>query len=86
MAATSILSFAPFDPTSELWKDYQARFDTYAGANSIPDGKMAQVFLTNHTPATYKLLDTLVRQQATPKRVNELTMDDIQEFMEDSLT
>ena len=52
MAATSMPSFAPFDPTTELWKDYRARFDTFAGANSIPDGKMAQVFLTNQTPAT----------------------------------
>ena len=53
MAAASVPSFAPFDPTSKLWKDYRVRFDTFAGANSIPNGKMAQVFFTNKTPATY---------------------------------
>ena len=52
LAATSVPSFAPFEPMSELWKDYQARFDTFAGANSIPDRKMGQVFLTNQTAAT----------------------------------
>ena len=44
---------------------------------------MALVFLTNQTPATYKLLDTLVGQQAKPKRVNALTMDEIQGFMQE---
>ena len=32
----SIPKFTSFDPTSELWKDYLARFDTFTQANSIP--------------------------------------------------
>ena len=35
-SAASIPSFAAFDPTSELWKDYMERFETFVGANSIP--------------------------------------------------
>ena len=44
--AASVLKFAPFNSTTELWKNYmyRARFDTFAGANFIPDRKMAQVF------------------------------------------
>ena len=55
----SIPNFSPFDSTSELWKDYWDRFNTYIGANSIPEEKRAQVFLTNQTPVTYKLLCSL---------------------------
>ena len=81
MAATSMPNFAPFEPTTKVWKDCKARFDTFAGANFIPARKMAQVFLINQTPATYRLLDTLVGQQQTPKVVDELTMGEIQGFM-----
>ena len=42
--AARVPSFAPFDPSSELWKDYCARFDTFVRANSIPQEKTAQVF------------------------------------------
>ena len=83
MAAASMPSFALFEPTTALWKDYQARFDTFAGANSTSEGKMAQVFLTNQTVTTYKLLETLASQQAMPKSVNDLTMKDIQRFMDE---
>ena len=76
VAAASVPTFTPFDPTSELWKDYWAIFDTFAGANSIPNGKKAQVFLTNN-----KLLDTLMLQQAISKNVNDLTMKEMQGFM-----
>ena len=31
-SAASIPKFIPFDPTSELWKDYMARFHTFASA------------------------------------------------------
>ena len=82
-SAASIPSFAPFDPTSELWKDYMARFETFAAANSIPDTKYAQVFLTNQSPVTYKLLDTLAGQQSPPIRGNDLSMTQIQRFMEE---
>ena len=43
----SISNFVPFDSTSELWKDYLARFYTFTSANSVPEDKVAQVFLTN---------------------------------------
>ena len=65
-SAASIPSFASFDPTSELWKDYKARFETFVGANSIPEAKYAQVFLTNQFPTLYKLLDTLAGQHTPP--------------------
>ncbi|KFD47830.1 hypothetical protein M514_11310 [Trichuris suis] len=61
--ASSFLSFAAFDATSELWKDYWARFKTFARANSIPEDKLAQVFLTNQATAIFKLLSTLAGQQ-----------------------
>ena len=50
--AASVPSFAPFNPTSELWNDYQARFYTFVGTNSISEEKIAQVFLTNQTTTT----------------------------------
>ena len=83
MAVASVPGFSPFDPTTKLWKDYWARFDIFAWTNSIPDKKMAQVFLTNQTATTYKLLGTLVGQPAMPKRLNELTMDEIQGFLQE---
>ena len=82
-SAASIPSFASFDPSSELWKDYVARFETFVGANSIPESKYAQVFLTNQSPTIYKLLDTLAGQQTPPIRVNDLSMTQIQGFMEE---
>ena len=80
--AVSIPNFMPFDSISELWKDYLARFYTFAAANSIPEDKMAQVFLTNQTTANYKLLATLAGQQMPPRRNNDLEMKDITTFME----
>ena len=29
--------FAPFDPESELWKDYWNRFETFCQANNISE-------------------------------------------------
>ncbi|KAK8383368.1 hypothetical protein O3P69_019027 [Scylla paramamosain] len=74
----SIPSFVPFYPTSELWKDYYARFGMFAGANSIPEDKVAQVFLTSQTPDICKLLGTLAGQQTPPKDTNALSMEDCQ--------
>lgn len=79
---TSIPNFVPFDPTSELWKDYRARFSTFAGANSIPEEKAAQVFLTNQTPFIYKRLSTLAGQQTPPNDINALSMEEIVKFRE----
>ena len=78
----SIPSFAPFNSTSELWKDYWARFKTFAGANSVREEKLAQVFLTNQTTTVYKLLSTLAGQQTPPKDVNQLSIEEIAAFMQ----
>ena len=77
----AIPNFVPFDEMTELWTDYWARFETFIGANSIPVGKQAQVFLTNQLRVNYKLLSNLASQQSPPKDINELTLDEIAEFM-----
>ena len=63
-----IPSLDPFDPTTELWDDYWARFQTFVGANSVPMDKQALVFLTNQSRGKYKLLSNL----ATPLRWTRL--------------
>ena len=85
-SAASIPKFIPFDPTLELWKDYLARFHTFVSANSLPKDKMAQIFLTNQTTATYNLLSTMASQQTLPKETNVLTMKDTTTFMETHMT
>ena len=81
MLAPSIPSFPPFDSTSELWTDYLARFYTFIGANSVPENKTAQVFLTSQSKVTYKLLCNLASQQSPAKDINDLTIDEIIDFM-----
>ena len=49
--------FPAFDSTAELWKNYLLRFKTFVSANSVPDDKLALVFLTNQTSDTYKLIN-----------------------------
>ena len=78
---TPMASFQPFDSTSELWTDYLARFRTFVTANSIPDNKQAQIFLTNQSNSVYKMLSNLAAQQQPVKSTHELTMNDIQTFM-----
>jgi len=73
-AATTTPTFSPFDSTSELWTDYYARFITFIGTNSVPEGKQAQVFLTNQSATIYKLLANLAQQQTPPKEVNAITL------------
>ena len=80
--AASVSSFTSFDPTLELWRNYLARFQTFFGANSIPGEKILQVFLTNQTTTTYKLLCTLAGQQSPPQDIKRPTMDDIANFMQ----
>ena len=75
---TPMASFQPFDSTSELWTDYLARFRTFVTANSIPDNKQAQIFLTNQSNSVYKMLSNLAAQQQPVKSIHELTMNDIQ--------
>lgn len=74
-------SFVPFDSTSELWTDYWARFCTFASAHSVSNERKAQIFLTNQSPATYKLLSNSASQETPPKSINDLTMDEIENYM-----
>nr|KAG5695678.1 hypothetical protein BaRGS_022355 [Batillaria attramentaria] len=67
----------------ELWPDYWSRFCTFLVANAVPDDRKAQVFLTNQTPAVYKLLANLAAQQNPRMNINDLTMDQIVEFMKE---
>ena len=52
--ATNIQTHS-FRSPFRTWKDYLERFHTFASANSVPKDKMAQIYLTNQTTATYKL-------------------------------
>ena len=78
-------TFIAFEPSTELLKDYLARFKTFVSANSIPNTKQPQVFLTNQSATTYKLLCTLAGQFNPPKDVNELSFDEIVKMMEEQL-
>ena len=73
--------FEAFDSTTELWTDYWSRFSTFTKANSVPDVRVAEVFLTNQTATIYKLLSTLAAQETPPRTVNDLTMNEIQQYM-----
>ena len=74
-------SFSPFDPTSELWTDFHSRFLTSIGAHSVPENKVAQVFLTNQSTVEYKLLQNLAAQQQPLVKINTLPMGTIVTFM-----
>lgn len=80
-STASVPSFTAFDPTTELWEDYYARFCTFLGAHSVDTGKHAQIFLTNQSSTVYQLLVNLASQMATPKDINTLSMDEIETFM-----
>ena len=73
--------FEAFDSTAELWTDYRSRFSTFTKANSVPDVRVAKVFLTNQTTTIYKLLSTLAAQETPPRTVNDVTMNEIQQCM-----
>ena len=74
-SAVSTPGFVAFDSTSELWKDYWSRFNTFTKAHAVPEARVAQVILTNQTNATYKLLSNLAGQATPAKAVNDLTID-----------
>ena len=76
-------TFVAFEPSTELWKDYLARFETFVGANSVPNAKQPQVFLINQSGTTYKLLCTLAGQFTPAKDVKELSLDEIIKMMEE---
>ena len=73
--------FPAFDSTAELWKDYLLRFKTFVSTNSVPDDKLALVFLTNQTSDTYKLINNYASQQDTPATADNMKFGDIAEFM-----
>ena len=52
-------------------------------ANSIPTEHQPKVFLTNQSKATFKLISTLAAQMATPKEIENLTMEEIVAFMDE---
>ena len=56
-------------------------FKTVVSANSVPDDKLALVFLTNQTSDTYKLINNYALQQDTPTTADNMQFSDIAEFM-----
>ena len=56
------------------------------GAYSIPTDKQAQVFLTNQSRVNYKLLSNLASQQSPAMDINDLTLEEIVEYMKVNLT
>ena len=79
----SVPSFDAFNSTTELWGDYWSRFKTFAKAHSIPESKVAQIFLSYQSPVTYKLLENLASQRQSPTDIDNLTLEEIAEFMGD---
>jgi hypothetical protein len=74
-------SFTAFDPNVGLWTDYILRFQTFIGANSISEERIAQIFLTNQTTVIYKQLNDWAEQQTPKKEINKLSMNDINTYM-----
>ena len=66
-----------FNPRSDYWE----RFLTFTGAHSISEEKKAQVFLTNQTNVTYKLLSSYASQLTPPKDINKLNINEIVDYM-----
>ena len=73
--------FVQFDQSSELWTDYWARFCTFDSAHSVSNNRNAQIFLTNQSSTTYKLLSNLASQETPPKTINKLTMTEIETYI-----
>ena len=82
-SVTNFPPFTPFDPNTELWSDYWARFHMFTGAHSIPPNKTEQVFLTNQTSVIYKLLSNYAKQLSPSTSINELSMKQITEYMKE---
>ena len=72
-----------FVSNSELWEDYWSRFNTFVKAHAVPEERQAQVFLTNQSATIYKLLSNLAAQNSPAKQVNDLSIKEIAEFMND---
>ena len=82
-AATAVPAFPGFDPRAELLTDYIDRFNTFIAATSIHQDKIASTFLTNQHPTLYEQLSNMAAQLSTPKQINDLSMDEILEFLKD---
>ena len=80
-SAVATPNFPAFDSTLELWSDYWSRFSTFTKAHSVPQEKTAKVFLTNQTSITYKMLSNLAAQESPPKDINNLTVEQITNYM-----
>lgn len=77
-------TFGPFNSTEELWSDYWSRFLTFCMAHCIPDARRPAVFLTNQSPAIYKMLANLAsQQQPTSIDINELSLQQMHDYMEE---
>ena len=74
-------SFAAFDRTPELWKDYWACFQLRMEANSIPTECRLKVFLTNQSKAMFKLISNPAAQLTIMQDIKNLTMQEIVAFM-----
>ena len=77
----SVPSFTAFDSTAELWTDYYSRLLTFIKAYSVPETKIAQIFLTNQTVSVHKLQKSLASQQQPPININESDMETLAQFM-----
>ena len=74
-------SFVQFDPSSELWAHYWARFCLHVSPHSIFNDQKAHIFLTNQSSTTYKLLSNLASHETPPKSFNKLTMTKIETYL-----
>ena len=79
--AVATPNFPAFDSTSQLWSDYWPRFCTFENAHSVLNKQSAGVYLTNQTSTIYKMLSNLAAQQTPPKDINNLTMEQITNYM-----
>ena len=73
-SSTAVASFEQFNLNSELWLDCLERFRTFLTLHSISKENEAQVFRTNQTTVTYKLLSNVAAQQSASKGINDLSM------------
>ena len=79
-STSTTLTFVAFDSTSELWKDYWSRFNTFVKVRAVPEGQPAQVFLTNQSANMYKLQSNQSAPNSAAKQVNDLTKEEIADF------
>ena len=79
----SLPKFSEYDPATELLTDYMNRFDTFIAAHSIPEERKANVFLISQSPVLYKQISNMAGQLETPKEINAVTMEEIDNFLKE---